>query len=189
MGNLFKMMIIPFLVNLFSNAYPIETEPNINLNAYIGNWFQVATSRSTRLLGTGVNYTNVSAIYGITYNANLDQNVLDVYNKGIDEYGNYSEIKGYSYITGDSDTKRKVQFVDVPVDGNYWILKLGPILSDKYQYSIVGGPITDYIGTRFALYVLARDRDNYKISYESEVKKWCSDNGFNMYWNEYIPTP
>lgn len=184
-----RMMMFPFISNTIANSYPIDTEPSVDITAYLGTWYQVATSRSTGLLGTGVNFTNVSAVYGTSYNSELDQDVLTVYNTGTDENGKFTEITGYSYTTDGIDTKRKLHFDSVPVDGNYWILKLGPIKNSTYEYSIVGGPITNYIGTRFSLYVLARNREEYQQLYESEVKQWCIDNGFKFYWNEYVPTP
>ena len=171
--------IFPF----FKNQLPINTVHNISLPNYIGIWQQVATSRSTRLLGTGIDYTNVSATYSFRDDGNIN-----VYNDGYNSKGEETYIEGYSYITGNDETKRKVHFNNVPSDGNYWIVKLGPILYDKYEYAVVCGPITSYIGTRFSLYVLARNRKEYKEKYEYEVKQWCKDNGFNMYWNEYVST-
>ena len=81
-------------------------------------------------------------------------------------------------------TKRKLHFDNVPVDGNYWIVKLGPIVHNQYQYAIVCGPLTSIFGTRFSLNVLARDRLTYYDVYEKEVKQWCLENGFVMKWNE-----
>lgn len=171
--------IIPF----FKNQLPIKTTNNISIPCYLGLWEQMATSRSTKLLGTGIDYTNVTANYSIREDGNIN-----VYNDGYNNNGEKTYINGYSYITGNDETKRKVHFDNVPTDGNYWIIKLGPIINKQYQYAIVCGPITSYIGTRFSLYVLARNRKLYKEKYETKVKKWCKDNGFNLYWNEYIST-
>ena len=74
------------------------------------------------------------------------------------------------------------------VKGNYWIVKLGPIVNCQYDYAIVSGPVTDNIGTRFSLYVLCRNVNKYEEKYEKEVKQWCVDNGFKYYWNEYVKT-
>jgi lipocalin len=176
------MKFMNMIASLFSNMRPIETEPNLNISAYLGTWNQVATSRSTKLMGTGVQYTNVSAHYGPS------EEGLSVYNSGYDENGVFQSITGYSYINGDSETKRKVHFDVSPVDGNYWIPKLGPILHGEYQYSIICGPLTSYVGTRASLYVLARNRQQYKQLYEDEAKQWCVDNGFVFHWNEYVET-
>ena len=175
-----SLLLVPYI---FKNMLPIPTEPSVVINNYLGLWNQVATSRSSALLGTGVRYKNVTAFYELLNNSDIG-----VYNSGYDENNNFTSIHGYSYITGNSQTKRKLHFDGVPVDGNYWIVKLGPIQQNLYRYAIVSGPLTSYIGTRFSLYVLARNPEEYKIKYEKEVKKWCKDNNFRFFWNKYIPS-
>ena len=176
------------LVSFLSFLKPIPVEDSLNIPAYLGTWYQVATSRSTKLLGTGVDYCNVSAEYDFSLNENLGKGVITVFNSGIDGKGNYTSIRGYSYITGNVNTKRKLHFDGVPVDGNYWIVYLGPEINHQYQYAIVSGPITSWFGTRFSLYVLARNIHDYKTLYETDIRKWCKNNGFIYYWNEYVST-
>ena len=101
--------------------------------------------------------------------------------------GNLVSIKGYSY-TKINPTKRKLKFYNLPFTGNYWIVKLGPVINNKYEYSIISGPLTQFIGTRFSLYVLCRNINEFKEKYENEVKEWCIDNGFSLPWNNYIET-
>lgn len=174
------LLLVPYIIK---NILPIKTEKNITISCYLGRWNQVATSRSSALLGTGVKYKNVTADYDL-----LNETLLSVYNSGIDDKNNYTSISGYSYTTGNSETKRKLHFDGVPVDGNYWIVKLGPIINDTYRYAVVSGALTKFFGTRFSLYVLARDRAEYNAKYEKEVKQWCKDNGFRFFWNRYIRT-
>ena len=174
------LLLVPFIVK---NLKPIKTENTIVLNSYLGKWYQMATSRSTSLLGTGVNFKNVSAEYKL-----LNNSLLGVYNSGYNAKSNFTSIRGYSYVIGDSETKRKLHFDGVPVDGNYWIVKLGPIKDEVYRYAIVSGALTRFFGTRFSLYVLARDKHEYKLNYEEEVKQWCKENNFKFYWNKYIAT-
>ncbi len=174
------LLLVPFLLR---NMRPIQTEKNIILQSYLGKWHQMATSRSTSLLGTGIRFKNVSAEYDLLNNSDIG-----VYNSGYDENNNFTSIRGYSYITGNSETKRKLHFDGVPIDGNYWIVKLGPIKNKTYRYAIVSGALTRFFGTRFSLYVLARDKKEYKLKYEQEVKQWCKDNNFRFFWNKYIAT-
>ena len=58
-------LIMPYTIR---NLLPIRTEPRIVLKSYLGIWYQVATSRSTALLGTGVEFTNVTAEYKLLNN-------------------------------------------------------------------------------------------------------------------------
>ena len=72
---------------------PIETVSTVDVSSYLGRWKQVATSRSTQLLGTGVKFTNVSAEYDL----DEDDNIL-VYNSGLNGRKEYTSIEGYTYV-------------------------------------------------------------------------------------------
>jgi len=190
-GKFFKLFSI-FNIHIFNisisgnflrNILPVKVEPEVELESYLGNWTQVATSRSTKLFGTGIDFRNVSANYQL-----INSNNISVFNCGVNGQKNYTSIKGYSYSKHKLSTKRKVHFEGVPMDGSYWIVKLGPIEKGQYQYAIVSGPLTPWFGTRFSLYVLARDSQDYLNNYESEVVEWCRDNNFIFFWNQYIRT-
>ena len=178
--HIFNISISP---NFFKNSIPIKVEEDINIDAYLGNWSQVATSLSTKLFGTGIKFRNVSADYQL-----INKNNISVVNCGLNDNKNYTSIHGYSYSEGTVDTKRKIHFEGVPFDGSYWIVKLGPIKDRQYQYSIVSGPLSPWLGTRFSLYVLSRNITDYIENYEKEVIKWCQDNNFIFFWNKYVQT-
>jgi apolipoprotein D and lipocalin family protein len=190
--NLYYAIIFPLIfsqLDLIDNFLnPIEVAKNITLDYYTGRWYQAATSRSTALLGTGPNFTDVTADYYCIEDCLY--NNISVYNQGFDGEGVYKNISGYSYLEeGEEESaKRKLKFYSLPIEGNYWIVKLGPVIDFQYQYSIVTGPISKYFGTRFSLYVLSRNITEYIDNYEEEVKEWCKNNGFIYNWNEYIPT-
>ena len=67
------------------------------------------------------------------------------------------------------------------MDGNYWIVKLGPVNNEKYEYAIISGALNNWFGTRFSLYVLARNRNKYTKMYEEEVMKWCKSNNYKYF--------
>ena len=166
---------------------PIKTEKNITLEYYTGKWYQSATSRSTALMGTGTNFSSVTAQYNCI--GNCSDNNITVLNSGINNKGKFVFIEGYSYCNKKNiPTKRKLKFYNLPFIGNYWIVKLGPIRNKKYDYAIVTGPINKFFGTRFSLYVLCRNINYYKENYEREVTEWCQNNGFIFPWNKYIET-
>ena len=186
--NLFYLIAVPLLLNKLENyLLPIETEQNINLEYYTGKWYQVGTSKSTQLMGTGVNYTNVTAEYNCI--GDCQNNNITIFNEGYDENGSYKKINGYSYCNiNDMASKRKLKFDNLPFIGNYWVIKLGPVIDDKYEYSIVSGSLSNYLGTRFSLYVLARDVNDFREKYEKQVIQWCENNGFVFPWNKYVQT-
>ena len=117
-------------MNLFSNSI-IKTVPVLNITNFIGTWYQSGTSRSTKLFGTGIDYSQVKANYKCV--DNCTSNVISILNEGFNTKGVYTNITGISYsIDNTIPSKRKVKFDTVPVIGNYWIVKLGPVLKNKY---------------------------------------------------------
>lgn len=171
----------------FKNLTPIKTVDKIKLEKYVGKWHQVGTSRSTKLFGTGINFSNVTATYECI--GPCETNNITVFNEGYNEKGEYVNIKGISYsLNKNTPSNRKVKFEGVPVVGSYWIVKLGPIKNNKYEYAIVSGPLSKYFGTRFSLYILCRNKEEFYKKYDSEVKEWCNNNGFIFSWNKYIKT-
>ena len=61
---IFAEINLPILLNNIKTVTkPIKTENNITLEYYTGKWFQAATSKSTALMGTGTNFSSVTAIY------------------------------------------------------------------------------------------------------------------------------
>lgn len=175
------------ITNIFKSNLPINTVENIDLSSYTGKWYQAATSKSTKLFGTGIKFSNVTASYECVDNCTT--NNITVLNEGFNEENNYVKIAGYSYCENNEvPSKRKLHFEDVPFEGNYWIVKLGPLINNKYEYAVISGPLSRLFGTRFSLYVICRDIEDYKLKYENEVKDWCSNNGYIFPWNKYVKT-
>ena len=171
-----------------ARARAIDVVTDVDVEAYVGLWYQTATSRSTAVFGTGVDYSCVTATYACA-EGDCTANNITVLNEGLDAEGQYKSISGFSYCEdGAPAAKRKVHFNGVPFDGSYWIVKLGPVVDGKYDYAVVSGPLTDFAGTTFTLYVLARDPASYEANYEEEVMAWTEANGFDWYWNRYVKT-
>ena len=53
-----------------------------------------------------------------------------------------------------------------------FIIKLGPIVNDQYEYSIVTDPAAA------ALFVLARDPETFDMMYDAEVREYLLVTGF-----------
>ena len=68
-------------------------------------------------------------------------------------------ISSYVYLT-----KMSILFLNLFLYfSTDWVLKLGPVENDQYQYSVISDPI------RLSLFVLARDPDDFKNRFEAEV--------------------
>lgn len=68
-----------------------------------------------------------------------------------------------------------VEFED---NGNYWILELGPIEYDQYQWAIVGNG-----KDMTQLYILVRNVEMFEALYEEEVLQKAKDYGFTTFTN------
>ena len=160
---------------------------NVDLNAYSGIWQQVMTSRSTGLNGTGIDFSSVEAIYTPKKS---DKSIILVTNRGYNGDFEYVEIKGESYAVDPLNPSiRKVKFYELPrfTEGDYWIVKLGPIINNKYDYAVVVGP--NFFDNKFSLYVLARNRDKFFKQYFKETNKFLKQNGFTKWWNKPVISP
>jgi lipocalin len=60
----------------------------------------------------------------------------------------------------------------VPVDSPYWIVKLGEIVENQYQYTIITTP------SGISLWVLARDIDVFMKNYNTEVEDFLHQSNF-----------
>jgi lipocalin len=64
-----------------------------------------------------------------------------------------------------------------PFPAPYWVLKLGPVVDDLYDYSIVSDNLN------LSLFVLARDPTTFNEKYDAEVQSYLQDAGFTGKFN------
>ena len=67
--------------------------------------------------------------------------------------------------------------LDGTPEAPYWVLELGPVVDDYYDYSIV----SDNKG--LSLYVLARDVDRFYKLYNDDVLNSLEEFGFTKFYN------
>ena len=157
------------------------------IDRFLGRWEQVFTSRSTGLLGTGIDYSSVNA----TYSLNNDGTV-HVLNSAYDEQLEKKIIEGSSRARDNSvPTCRTVKFdsASVPFEGDYWILDI----SETFHTIIVVAPIiTPFIPiditNNFGMYVLTKNRDGFWKNRDEGDRVFTTLNkyGFTKFWNEPI---
>lgn len=114
-----------------SNNYPpLETVPNVDVNKYIGKWYEIASLPFSYQEGC----TCTTAEYEI-----LKDGVLKVTNSCLKE-GEVDQAIGKAFVVeGTNNTKLEVQFF-WPFKGDYWIIDL----ADDYSYAVVGVPSRKY---------------------------------------------
>jgi lipocalin len=138
----------------------------INVPCYLGHWKQVYQA-PTNVIFQGYG-TCITADYGL-----LDNGNITVLNAQLDENHNIEQISGYAYYKNASEPGKLTVHLDgVPVDSPYWIVKLGEVVDNQYQYSIITIP------SGISLWVLVRDIDVFMKYYNTEVEDFLHQYDF-----------
>lgn len=156
--------------NVFGYEYiPVD---ELDLSSYDGRWYQVYKDVSDMSFqGFG---TCAVADYAI-----LDANNVSVLNSQIDKDGTLDQITGYAfYKNGNSGGELTVDLDGTPGNAPYWVIQLGPLLNDEYQYSIVSDNL------KVSLFVLARNVSEFYDLYDEEVLKSLEKYGFTKNINK-----
>ena len=120
---------------------PLQTVPKVDLNRYLGTWYEIATIPQRFQKGC----TAVSATYTLRQDGKIA--VLNECRKD-SLTGKYKAAKGKAWVVDTlSNAKLKVRFF-WPFSGDYWIIEL----DSNYQYAVVGHPNRNY------LWILSRSR-------------------------------
>ena len=140
---LFKSTLILVIILVFtacsSKNPPLPTVKKVNLEKYLGSWYEIA--RYEHFFEKDCK--NVVANYSM-----MDEDTIKVINRCTKIQTNEEkEAIGRAYVVDKSNSKLKVSFFR-PFYGDYWIL----ILDENYKYVVVGTPSRDY------LWILARDK-------------------------------
>ncbi len=166
------MKYLYIFVSLFSIVFCKEYKAvdELNVNNYVGKWYQVYGDNFNKLfMGNG---KCISAEYGL-----LDNSNISVYNKQLNKNNELETIKGIAFYKNDDCCGYlTVQLEDVK-PAPYWVLELGPVINDEYQYSIVSDNL------RLSLFVLSRNITDYYESYNDKVQKSLKEFGFTKPWN------
>jgi apolipoprotein D and lipocalin family protein len=143
----------------------------VDLDAYKGYWYEVYKDLYDETFQK--DGSCVTANYTIWNNGKVG-----IVNSELLRNGELSIIDGYAYYKdGNSGGELTVKLDGVDFDAPYWIVELGPIYEDKYDYAIVSDNL------KFTLFVLARDVDRFFKQYDSQVLDSIDNMGFNRTYN------
>jgi len=113
----------------------LEVVPSVDLERYIGTWYEIARYPNSFQKEDCVNTTATYAL--------REDGKISVLNKCLKDSGDGPEstANGKAWVV-DSKTnaKIKVQFF-WPFSGDYWIIQLG----EQYEYAVVGHPDRAYL--------------------------------------------
>jgi apolipoprotein D and lipocalin family protein len=112
----------------------MEVVPSVDLQRYLGTWFEIATI--PQFFQKGCHAT--TATYSLRDDGAI--RVVNVCRKDSLQ-GELSRAEGKAWVVDtDSNAKLKVQF-QWPFSGDYWIIELG----EDYEYAVVGHPNREYL--------------------------------------------
>ena len=162
--NYFELLNFFIGFNKPKNLYPIN---EIITDMYLGRWYQVYGA-PTNVIFQGFGEC-ITADYGLLPNGNIS-----VLNSQINHKNNLEQISGYAYYKNISEQgKLTVHLNGVPVDAPYWIVKLGEVIDNQYQYSIITTP------SGFSNWILTRNVTRFYELYSKEVKDFLTSNAYN----------
>ena len=82
-------------------------------------------------------------------------------------------MRGYAFVPNSSEPGQfSLKLDNVPFTGSYWVLALGPVVKDLYEWSIVSDR------SSATLFVLARNVTSFKINYDDDVLRKVGKLGF-----------
>jgi len=160
-----NILIFYLLSIVTANILPSTIE-EIKVNSYLGHWFQIYGAPTNSIFqGYG---TCITADYGL-----LDNGYISVLNSQLNKNNEIEKINGYAYYKNISEPgKLSVHLDGVPIDSPYWIVKLGEIVDNQYQYSIITTP------SGISLWVLTRDINKFNELYDNEVREFLDNYNF-----------
>ena len=160
-----KLLIFANLFFWTSFAKEYKAVDELNITLYTGKWYQVYEDNFDKL------FEHRGRCATAEYHL-LDDGNVSVYNEQLDPDDSVDSITGVAYYDeGDCCGYLTVQ-LGTMLPAPYWVLELGPIMDDGYQYSIV----SDNMG--ISLFVLTRNVSKFYLDYNATVMKSLYGFGF-----------
>lgn len=164
---IFIMLSLVGCSTLANDANLVRTVPSVDLQQYLGKWYEIASIPQSFQKDC---VSNVTAEYAVA-----EKNRIKVLNSCETQSGKFKIAEGRAKVVNtDSNAELKVTFVKIggwifTFGGDYWVIGLG----DKYDYAVVGHPSRKYA------WILSR------TPYLSETQlhqatKALTDNGYDL---------
>jgi apolipoprotein D and lipocalin family protein len=165
-------LLFSFIITLICSCVsaqhpPLETVSNVELNRYLGKWYEIARFEHSFQKGC----TAVSATYSLRKNGTIK--VVNICREE-NPKGKLKKAVGRARVVDKTtNAKLSVQFFLkwLPLkflSGKYWIIALG----DNYEYAMVGEPSREY------LWILSRKETLDKETFDRLVDQ-AQSQGFD----------
>jgi apolipoprotein D and lipocalin family protein len=117
---------------------PVQTVAAVDLNRYLGTWYEIARFPNTFQDGRGRRCVSTTATYALRPDGQVavTNRCLDANDGGKEQVAN-----GTAYaVEGSRNSRLRVTFF-WPFYGDYWVIGLDP----AYRWAVVGAPGRDYL--------------------------------------------
>lgn len=165
-----ELLLLATAISCQSPGPPLEVVSEIDLDRYLGRWYEIASFPQRFQAGCVATTASYSR---------RDDGRIRVENECRDGSfdGELRRVEGVAWVAepGGSQAKLKVQFF-WPFRGDYWVIELDP----QYRYAVVGHPSRDY------LWILARSRTLDPQVYETLLAR-IEAHGYDL--ERLNPTP
>jgi len=155
-------LLLFFSIVLPSKAQILLTVPSVDLNKYVGKWYEIASYPLVFQKGchcTTAEYTLSAKDYVVVENRCNKDSVT----------GRVSYIKGKAFVEKEGDNaKLLVQFF-WPFKGKYWIIDL----ANDYSYAVVSHP------NKKSLWILSRTSKMDEAIYQ-QITARLQEKGFDL---------
>ena len=169
-----KLLLINILLFFFlCNSKEYKAVEQLDLSMYVGKWYQTYGDNFNKLFqGNGRCST---ANYSL-----LNNGKVSVLNQQINENDELEMIAGYAYYKDDDYGGYLTVSLKNNPDAPYWVLELGPLVDNYYDYAIVSD------NRALSLYVLTRDVDRFYELYNDTVLVSLGGFGFKKKYNHPV---
>lgn len=158
----------------------VPTVSSLNVSQYLGLWYQVYSDAFDSLFEPDVYCA--TANYGLNTNGTVS--VLNIDRKG-GFNGTRGAVRGYAFQPNPTTFpgRLEVVFPFTPIPSPYWVLQVGPVVKDQYQYTVV----SDF--EKISLFVMARNVTEYNTAYSLKVADFLQSMGFDGLFNSPYVVP
>jgi apolipoprotein D and lipocalin family protein len=163
MKTIVTLLMLPPLLALAQAPLPLQTVPKVDLERYLGTWYEIATIPQRFQKGC----TGVIATYTLRPDGKID--VLNqCYKDSLT--GKHKKAHGKAWVVDkQTNAKLKVQFF-WPFSGDYWIIELDSL---EYRYAAVGHPDRKY------LWILSRTPNMDQVLYQELLRRLQQVHGYD----------
>ena len=151
----------------------------LNQTQYLGHWVQMYSDAFV-----DATFENSSVCDTADY-ALYPNKTISVWNRErqYNTSGPERQIFGWAEVQDSSKPgELTVHLQTTGFPAPYWVYQLGPVVHDRYQYSIVSDLF------KLTLFVLARNASEFLNVYDEEVRTYLLQQGFTTFVNTPIPT-